>query len=883
MGGEDKVVEALKTVDPTKSNAAKNEKRVLMARPGLGKEGRRISLLSNHFNVRFTGSDAVFYHYSIQITYDDNKPVENKGIGRKIIDKLFQMYSSELAGKHFAYDGEKSLFTVGPLPQNIFEFKIVLEEAAAKPKAGSGSPDADGDQKRLKKAYQAKSFKVGITYAAKIPLKPIAIALKGGDSSQTQDALRVLDIVLRQQQANKGCLLVRQSFFNGDPKNFVDLGGGVTGCRGFHSSFYTTHAGLSLNMDVTTTMIMTPGPVVNFLVSNQNCQNPSQIDWSKAKRMLKNMRIKTKHTKMEFKIIGVSDYPCNKQIFPMKTIGKEETTDITVLEYYRDIRQIEVSWSSTLPCLDVGKPKRPNYLPLELCELVSLQRYTKSLSGPQRASLVEKSRQKPQDRTRTLIEGVRSNNYGDDPIFVACGIQIDSQLNKFDGRVLNAPTLICGNGAESFPNRGRWNFNNKKLNNPMKIEKWAICNFSARCDMSHISREIINCGRNKGMQIDRPFTVIEEDRQNIRAGPVIRVEKMFEKIRKELPGPPDFLLCILPERKNSDLYGPWKKKNLHEVGVVTQCISPGKLNDQYFTNLLLKINAKMGGLNAMLSVEHLKTIPIVHSTPTLILGLDVSHGMPGRNDLPSIAAVVGSRHWPSISKYRASVRTQSPKLEMIDQLYKPQANGSDDGMIREILIDFYQTSEARKPSQIIIFRDGVSETQFNQVLNIELSQIIQAYQQLGDGPLPKFTLIIAQKNHHTKLFQADSPDNVPPGTVVDTKVVHPRNYDFFMCSHNGMIGTSRPTHYHVLLDENKFSPDDLQQLVHSLSYVYQRSTTAISVVAPICYAHLAAAQMSQFMKFEDLSETSSGAGAAIGVVPDLPRLHKNVCNSMFFC
>ncbi|XP_045802087.1 mitochondrial inner membrane protein OXA1-like [Trifolium pratense] len=33
-------------------------------------------------------------------------------------------------------------------------------------------------------------------------------------------------------------------------------------------------------------------------------------------------------------------------------------------------------------------------------------------------------------------------------------------------------------------------------------------------------------------------------------------------------------------------------------------------------------------------------------------------------------------------------------------------------------------------------------------------------------------------------------------------------------------GTSRPTHYHVLLDEIGFSPDDLQELVHSVSYVY---------------------------------------------------------------
>jgi len=57
-------------------------------------------------------------------------------------------------------------------------------------------------------------------------------------------------------------------------------------------------------------------------------------------------------------------------------------------------------------------------------------------------------------------------------------------------------------------------------------------------------------------------------------------------------------------------------------------------------------------------------------------------------------------------------------------------------------------------------------------------------------------------------------------------------------------------------------------------------------VAPICYAHLAATQMGQFMKFEDKSETSSshgGSGMPAPPVPQLPRLQENVSSSMFFC
>ena len=105
--------------------------------------------------------------------------------------------------------------------------------------------------------------------------------------------------------------------------------------------------------------------------------------------------------------------------------------------------------------------------------------------------------------------------------------------------------------------------------------------------------------------------------------------------------------------------------------------------------------------------------------------------------------------------------------------------------------------------------------------------------------------------------------------------------------------------------------------MHSLSYVYQRSTTAISVgkllvflhlskplllvhdpdiinlrflsVSPICYAHLAAAQVAQFIKFDEMSETSSSQGGgthtSAGSVPvqELPRLHEKVKSSMFFC
>lgn len=158
---------------------------------------------------------------------------------------------------------------------------------------------------------------------------------------------------------------------------------------------------------------------------------------------------------------------------------------------------------------------------------------------------------------------------------------------------------------------------------------------------------------------------------------------------------------------------------------------------------------------------------------------------------------------------------------------------------------------------------------------------------LGETEVPKFTVIIAQKNHHTRFFEAGIHSNVPAGTIVDTEVVHPRNYDFYMCAHGGVTGTLRPVHYHVLLDEIGFSPDELQNFIHSLSYVYQRSTHATSVVAPISYAHHAARQVGQFVRSEDFvdcpSENNGVTSTGIVAVPDLPSLHDNVKDLMFFC
>ena len=44
----------------------------------------------------------------------------------------------------------------------------------------------------------------------------------------------------------------------------------------------------------------------------------------------------------------------------------------------------------------------------------------------------------------------------------------------------------------------------------------------------------------------------------------------------------------------------------------------------------------------------------------------------------------------------------------------------------------------------------------------------------------------ASTSHYVFLFQCGRSRNIPPGTVVDTVITHPREFDFFLCSHAGI-------------------------------------------------------------------------------------------------
>lgn len=142
---------------------------------------------------------------------------------------------------------------------------------------------------------------------------------------------------------------------------------------------------------------------------------------------------------------------------------------------------------------------------------MSLQRYTKALTVPQRSSLVQNSRCNPSERKSDLSAALKRSNYNSDSILQKCGILIVPEFTQVDGRVLDAPKLKAGNGRDIFVSHGKWNFNNNRLIGATKVNRWVVVDFSSHCKIPDLVRRLIQCGKAKGMQIDPEDAVIWEN------------------------------------------------------------------------------------------------------------------------------------------------------------------------------------------------------------------------------------------------------------------------------------------------------------------------------------------------------------------------------------
>ncbi|KAH8958404.1 hypothetical protein BDL97_06G022200 [Sphagnum fallax] len=787
-------------------------------RPGKGRSGQHCMVKANHFIANLPDKD--LHHYDVAITPE----VTSRGVNRAVMEQLVKRHrESDLANRLPAYDGRKSLYTAGKLPFESREFQIAL-------------PDEDDGGNTTIRLRRERAFKVVIKFASRPDLHHLRQFLAGAQADAPQEALQVLDIVLRELPTHRYTPIVR-SFYSPNLGSRVSLGDGLESWRGFYQSIRPTQMGLSLNIDMSSTAFIEPKPVLDFIhdLCNRHVSGPlSDFDRSKIKKALHGVKVEVIHRgsmRRKYRIAGLTKEATEDLQFPVD----EKGTLKSVTDYFRETYKFSIRYPK-LPCLQVGNQQRPNYLPMEVCKIAEGQRYSKRLNDRQITALLKVTCQRPRDRENDILQTVGHNAYHQDPYAQEFGIRISNQLANVEARILPAPRLKyhdTGREKECLPSVGQWNMMNKKMVNGGVVRHWACINFSRSVgdDLSgRFCYELARMCETSGMVFEiKPICPVQSVRPDYSDRAISHVCELAKK-RTDNKGL-DLLIAILDD-SNGSLYGDLKKQCETVVGVVSQCCLTKhvhKINKQYLANVALKINVKVGGRNTVLVDALSRRIPLVSDIPTIIFGADVTHPHPGEDTSPSIAAVVASQDWPEVTKYAGLVCAQAHRQELIQDLYKtwvdPQKGILTGGLIKELLISFWRAT-GQKPLRIIFYRDGVSEGQFYQVLLYELDAIRKACASLEPEYQPPVTFVVVQKRHHTRLFASNHNDtrsvdksgNILPGTVVDSKICHPTEFDFYLCSHAGIQGTSRPAHYHVLWDENKFTADGLQSLTNNLCY-----------------------------------------------------------------
>ena len=270
----------------------------------------------------------------------------------------------------------------------------------------------------------------------------------------------------------------------------------------------------------------------------------------------------------------------------------------------------------------------------------------------------------------------------------------------------------------------------------------------------------------------------------------------------------------------------------------------------------------------------------------MVIGIDVNHPSETERVSSSVSAAVGSID-PMFSSYGASIRVQKKER---DEIVK-----HIDVMLIELMEQFKKANRDY-PRNLIIFRDGISEGQFEKVLKTEMPMVQAGLNKLGLKVA--ITLIVVQKHHNTRfaLTKANTGGrkptfNVPSGTVVDNAIVEPLYKMFYLNSHFSPLGTSKPAKYVILRDDLKLSADDLQRMCFMLCYNSIRTRGVLAIPTPIRYADLCAYRSKLHVEAQrdivdvvvDQNQAEDLETAIIRKLNEMVKLNDKIKNRLYYC
>ncbi|KAK5706094.1 hypothetical protein LTR97_001080 [Elasticomyces elasticus] len=553
----------------------------------------------------------------------------------------------------------------------------------------------------------------------------------------------------------------------GDQTKSMDLSGGLRAVRGYFSSVRQTTGRLLLSLNVVSGVFYKTGPLRDSIDEFKTSQ-PTKAQTEASIRMLKVRIVWTKDgEKKSFmtKEKTIAGFAHPRNFGNARTVTFDyQSKPITVEKYFKEVHGITLRLP-LLEVINVGTPANPQYMPQELLTVLPGQAYKKLLNPDQTTNMLAFAARVPNQNAMS-IAGTPDNigkDSGDevrlfrlrapgnaDPQAHSVkpwDFEVGIEMITVPGRILNNPKVEYGRGKQEIPRNGSWNLTDVQFYRGGSYGRWrvVVINNGFPGDRGRTFQEVEDAMKRYGIQMGKRGSTKDLALENFtsfdtRAKNNAAIRMMFkDAVAEEVK----LLLIILPHADNW-LYARIKywgdtKAGIHTINSVGSKLAKPKGQGRYIGNLALKFNIKGGGINHIVPGMLMKPL----DSKTMLMGIDATHPLPGSSDsAPSIACVVTSvdeylNQWPG------SIRTQTGRQEMVTKLKD---------MVVERLQLWRNRNKGGLPNKIILYRDGVSEGQYDQVLNRELPGFYDAFTELygEEKKWPKLAVIIVGKRHNTR-------------------------------------------------------------------------------------------------------------------------------------
>jgi hypothetical protein len=339
-----------------------------------------------------------------------------------------------------------------------------------------------------------------------------------------------------------------------------------------------------------------------------------------------------------------------------------------------------------LQLVDVGGQKQ-NLLPPEVCEILPDQPYRGKLTDEHTAEMIKVAARPPNINAGLIVdEGLKSLGFKQNagPLN-AFGISIGQEMAVVPGRLLPAPGVNYGQGKPSVDDKASWNLRAVKFAVAGTLTQWAVLvirdggrdEFQGVEDpeLKRTVRGLADMCKTSGMRVEGdPLYAVAALPRSSRDDPIRKeaIKVIRAAVTQQYPRKPSMILVILSSG-DKHVYNGLKHLLDVYLKVPSVCVQVAKIRKdkgqlQYFGNVALKINMKMGGVNHRL-VDPPGSPPTLAwlrdpREPTMLVGMDVTHPSPGSvKGTPSVAAVVATID-DNFAQFPASLRIQKTKKEV---------------------------------------------------------------------------------------------------------------------------------------------------------------------------------------------------------------------------